>query len=129
MIVDTSAIVAVVFREEGFEELLDRLATAPVVAAGAPTLAETCIVLSARLKRDARGLLERFIQEFRIEPIPFGAEHWRAAHDAYIRYGKGRHAARLNFGDCLSYAAARLAKQELLFVGGDFARTDIAVAR
>lgn len=127
MIVDTSAIVAIVFREEGFEVLLERLSEATVVAAGAPTLAETNIVLSARLKLDARGLLERMLQEFHIEAIPFSDEHWRAAHDAYLRFGKGRHRARLNFGDCLSYAVAKLAEQPLLFVGDDFTRTDVAV--
>jgi len=126
MIIDTSAIVAVVFRVPGFNALIERLAAAPGLAAGTPTLAETGIVLSARLKRDARGLLERFLQEFRIEPVPFSEEHWRAAHDAYVRYGKGRHPARLNFGDCLSYATAKLADQPLLFVGRDFAKTDIA---
>lgn len=102
MILDTSVIVAVVFREPGFETLVERLAGAPHLAAGAPTLAETSIVLSARLKRNARGLLERLLQEFGIESVPFSEEHWRTAHDAYVRYGKGRHSARLNFGDCLS---------------------------
>jgi ribonuclease VapC len=128
MIIDTSAIVAVVFREPGFETVLERLAAAADLAAGAPTLAETSIVLSARLRRDARGLLERVLQEFRIESVPFSEEHWRAAHDAYLRYGKGRHPARLNFGDCLSYATAKLADQPLLFAGRGFAKTDIAVA-
>jgi len=128
MIIDTSAIVAIVFREPGFEALVERLAAASGLAAGAPTLAETSIVLSARLQHDARGLLERMLQEFRIESVPFSDEHWRAAHDAYLRYGKGRHPARLNFGDCLSYATAQLADQPLLFTGGDFGKTDIAVA-
>jgi len=128
MIVDSSAIVAIVFREPGFEAVVERLASAESAAAGAPTLAETGIVLSARLKRDARGLLERLLQEFRIQSVPFSEEHWRAAHDAFLRFGKGRHPARLNFGDCLSYATAKLADQPLLFVGGDFAKTDIAVA-
>jgi len=128
MIVDTSAIVAVVFREPAFETLLERLAAASTLAAGAPTLAETSIVLSARLKRNARGLLERLLQEFRVESIPFTDAHWRAAHDAYLHFGKGRHPARLNFGDCLSYATAKLADQPLLFTGRDFTRTDIAAA-
>lgn len=128
MIVDTSVIAAIVFREPGFAPLLQRLATASIAGAGAPTLAETSIVLSARLQRDARGLLERLLQELRIASVPFSEEHWRAAHDAYLRFGKGRHPARLNFGDCLSYATAKLADQPLLFVGGDFAKTDIAVA-
>ena len=128
MIIDTSAIVAIVFREPGYEAVIERLAAASTVAAGAPTLAETSIVLSARLKRDARGLVERLLQELGIESVPFSAAHWRAAHDAYLRYGKGRHPARLNVGDCLSYAVAKLAHQPLLFVGGDFTKTDIAAA-
>jgi ribonuclease VapC len=128
MIVDSSAILAIVFREPGYEAVLERLETASAAAAGAPTLAETAIVLSARLRRDARGLLERLLQELRIQSVPFSDEHWRAAHDAYLRFGKGRHPARLNFGDCLSYATAKLAHQPLLFVGRDFAKTDVTAA-
>lgn len=128
MIVDTSAIIAVVFREPGFEVVVERLAAASNIGAGTPTLAETSIVLSARLKENALGLVERLVQEFHIEAVPFLAEHWRTAHHAYLRYGKGRHPARLNFGDCLSYATAKLADQPLLFIGRDFAKTDIAIA-
>lgn len=71
MIVDTSAIVAVVFREPGFERIVERLVKAPSLAAGAPTLAEASIVVSARLKRSGRGIVERFLQELGIESIPF----------------------------------------------------------
>ena len=60
--------------------------------------------------------------------VPFTDEHWRVAVDAYVRFGKGRHAASLNFGDCL-YAVARLAEQALLFVGDDFPKTDVVSAR
>jgi ribonuclease VapC len=60
--------------------------------------------------------------------IPFSEEHWRAAVDPYTRFGKGRHAAGLNFGDCLTYAVARLAGQPLLFVGDDFSKTDLSSA-
>lgn len=63
-----------------------------------------------------------------IEQIPFGGEHWREAADAYLRFGKGRHKARLNFGDCLTYAVARLANEPLLFTGDDFPHTDLALA-
>ncbi|MGH7477252.1 MAG: type II toxin-antitoxin system VapC family toxin [Longimicrobiales bacterium] len=129
MIVDSSAIVAVAIRELGHEALIGRLGTADRIGAGTPTLAETAIVLTARLGSDARGMLERLIQELRIEEIPFGEAHWRAALDAFERFGRGRHAARLNFGDCMAYAVAKLADQPLLYVGEDFARTDIASAR
>ena len=63
-----------------------------------------------------------------ISEIPFGPAHWREAVDAYQRFGRGRHPARLNFGDCLSYATAKLAGQPLLFIGHDFSQTDIEQA-
>ena len=125
MIVDSSAILAIVFREPGYEDLLDRIAAAPAVAAGTPTLAEIGIVLHARLGAAAHGLLERMLDELGIQEIPFGEIHWREAVDAFRRYGRGHHPASLNFGDCLTYAAARLSGEPLLFVGGDFSRTDL----
>ena len=125
MILDTSALLAIVFREPGFEDLLERIRRAPAVAAGAPTLAETGIVLHARLGERSRGLLERLLDELREQEIPFGEVHWREAVEAYRRYGKGRHPAGLNFGDCLTYATARLTGEPLLFTGEEFARTDL----
>ena len=62
------------------------------------------------------------------ETIPFGPDHWREAVSAYARFGKGRHRARLNFGDCLSYAVAMLADQPLLCTGSDFSKTDVTLA-
>ena len=126
MIVDSSALLAIVFREPGFEEILDRVMAADAVAVGAPTLAETGIVLTARLDEDAHGMLERLLDELGIQEIPFGEIHWREAVDAYRRFGKGRHEARLNFGDCMTYAVASLAAEPLLFVGEDFRQTDLA---
>jgi ribonuclease VapC len=125
MIVDTSALLAIVFQKPGHECLIDELLGAQAVAAGTPTLAETGIVLSARLGSDAHGIVERLLDEFGIQEIPFGELHWREAVEAYRRYGKGRHAARLNFGDCMSYASAKLSGEPLLFVGEDFALTDV----
>jgi ribonuclease VapC len=129
VIVDSSALVAIVLREPRYEELIDRLAaTTEPLAIGAPTLVETGIVLSARLRRDARGTLARLLQELEIEVIPFTVSHFGIAVEAWMRFGRGRHAANLNFGDCLSYAAARLAGQPLLCVGNDFPRTDLELA-
>ena len=128
MILDSSAIIAIVFQEPGYEELLSRMESAPTTAAGAPTLAETGIVLSARLGEVAAGLLERFIDELEIQEIPFGELHWREAVEAYRRFGKGRHPASLNFGDCMTYAVANLTGEPLLFVGSDFSKTDVQVA-
>lgn len=125
MILDSSALLAVVFKEPGFEGILERIQNAPGVAAGAPTLAETGIVLQARLGSPADGLLERLLDELCVQEIPFGEIHWREAVDAYRRFGKGRHPAALNFGDCMTYAVAQMAGEPLLFVGHDFSRTDV----
>jgi ribonuclease VapC len=125
MIVDSSVLLAIVFREPGFERLVAELTEAGAVAAGTPTLAETGIVLTARLGAAADGMLERMLDEFGVQEIPFGEIHWREAVDAFRRFGKGRHPAALNFGDCLTYATARLAGDPLRFVGGDFARTGL----
>lgn len=124
MIVDSSALVAIVLREPGWEALAEKLSTSPA-GTGAPTLAEAGIVLTAKLGPRGRSLLARVVQEARVAVIPFTDEHWPIAIDAYARFGKGRHAAGLNFGDCLTYAAARLANQPLIYVGEDFAKTDL----
>jgi len=128
VIVDTSALVAITFAEPGYQELVAKLAGAPSAGIGTPTLAETGVVLAARLGHDSRDLVIRLLDEFSIEEIPFGDRHWREAVDAYLRFGKGRHKARLNVGDCLTYAVARLANEPLLFVGDDFPETDLEVA-
>lgn len=65
------------------------------------------------------------VQELGVTVVPFGEREWRAAMDAFLRFGRGRHQPALNFGDCLSYAAAATANDSLLFVGDDFAQTDI----
>jgi ribonuclease VapC len=128
VILDTSAVVAIVFREPGFEDLLAKLEAEDAPAIGAPTLAEAAIVLSARLRRDARGLLARFLHEAGVAVVPFGEAHYPAAVEAWLRFGRGRHPAALNFGDCMAYATARLAARSLLCVGDDFARTDLELA-
>lgn len=128
MILDSSALVAIVMQEPGYEQLLDRIDRAPHLAIGAATLLETGIVLSARLAIDARGLLARLLQESAIDVLPVTEEHFGVALDAWLRFGKGRHPASLNFGDCLSYACAVVAGEPLLCVGSDFPQTDCAVA-
>ena len=128
MILDTSAIVAIAFQEPGYEALTHKLAEASNVAIGVPTLTETAIVLSARLGQDARGLITRFLSEVSVQTIPFGDAHFALAVEAWLRYGKGRHKAALNFGDCMSYATAKLTNEPLLCVGRDFPETDLALA-
>jgi ribonuclease VapC len=124
VIVDTSALVAIVLREPGWEMLVEKLSTG-AAGAGAATLAEAGLVLTAKMGPRGRSLLARVVQEARISVVPFTDEHWPIAIDAYTKFGKGRHAAGLNFGDCLTYAVASLASQPLLYVGEDFSKTDL----
>jgi ribonuclease VapC len=129
VIIDSSAVVAILHREAGYESLLDTVMAAPRVRIGAPTAAETGIVLTARHGVAGRTLLSRFLQEVGAEIVPFTDVHWSAAVSAYSRFGKGRHPAGLNFGDCLTYAVAAVAAEPLLCVGDDFARTDLVLAK
>ena len=128
MILDSSAILCIARREPRIDEVFSKLARASQVAIGAPTLAEAGIVLSARMKLDGRAFLDRFVLDFDVETIHFGAAHWREAVAAFRRYGKGRHEAALNYGDCLTYAVAKLAGEPRLFTGDDFSRTDLQAA-
>jgi ribonuclease VapC len=129
VIVDSSAIIAVLFREPGHDALIDLLSREEQPGVGAPTLAETGLVLTARMGLMARTLLARFIDEAGLVVIPFDDGHWPVAADAFLRFGKGRSPAALNFGDCMTYAVARVADESLLYVGNDFSRTDIRPAR
>jgi len=126
VIVDASALVALLLREPGWERIADALAGAAHVAIGAPTLTETAIVLHA--KGAPPSLLPALLQRAGIEVVPFTQHHAIAAADAYATYGSGRHAASLDFGDCMSYAVARMAQAPLLFVGNDFSQTDLEPA-
>ncbi len=128
MILDSSALVAIVLQEPDAEHLLERMRNASHLAIGAATLLETGIVLSARLNEDARGLLARLLQESGIAVLHVTEAHFGIAMDAWLRYGRGRHPASLNFGDCLSYAMSVVAGEPLLCVGDDFPQTDCVLA-
>lgn len=125
MIIDSSAILAIFFHETGAEEILSTILDADFAGIGAPTAAETGLVLTARLQKNATGSLLRLFEETGIEIVAFGDLHWQRAIDAFSRFGKGRHPAALNFGDCMTYATAALAGQPLLCRGDDFRKTDL----
>ena len=125
MILDSSAIVAVLIEEPERDRFLRRIARESTVGVGAPTLVEASILLTAR---GITVQLESFLRQTGTSVVPFEAEHWLAAADALTRFGKGRHPARLNLGDCLSYATAKVAGQPLLAKGDDFAKTDLELA-
>jgi len=128
LIVDSSAILAAMLAEAAAGQVLERLGAAFSIGIAAPTLVEAAIVLSSKLGKDARPRLNEFLREAEVEILPFGPAHVDAAVDAFLRYGKGRHPAGLNFGDCLTYAAAAVGALPLLFTGNDFSKTDIEAA-
>lgn len=125
MILDSSAIVAVLCKEDGHERLQERIAQASEIRVGASTVIETGIVLVARMGVHGKTLLARFLQEGEVEVVPTTQEHWWVAVDAYERFGKRRHRAGLNFGNCLTYATASVAGEPLLYLGDDFPETDL----
>ncbi|WP_026876052.1 type II toxin-antitoxin system VapC family toxin [Jiangella gansuensis] len=125
MIVDSSAVVSILLGEPNHELLLDHLVDAADVGIGVPTLVETGIVLAARLGPSGSSLLGRFVTEAGLRPVEVTGAHWPVAVGAYLRYGKGRHPAALNFGDCLTYAVAAVSGRPLLCVGDDFPQTDL----
>jgi len=128
LIVDSSALVAVVIEEPEFELVWDKLATAERVGVGAPTLFETAMVLRSRLGPRGRTLLDAVTGRLGAEVLPFDGRHWPVALDGFTRFGRGRHPAGLNFGDCLAYATASVAGEPLLCLGDDFAQTDLELA-
>ena len=128
MIVDSSALLAIFFDEPERDEFLGKIGAADVVGVGAPTLAETGIVIAARLGEAGPPLLTELVDQAQMVVVPFDEPHWHAAADAWLRFGRGRHTAALNLGDCLAYATARVADRPLLFKGDDFAKTDLVRA-
>jgi ribonuclease VapC len=125
VILDGSAVVAVLQEEVGHEELEQKMREADTLAIGAPTLLETAIVVVRQSGDSGRAAVARFRAALDVVVIPFGEGHWEAATQAFMRFGKGRHPAALNFGDCMTYATATIAQQPLLCTGKDFAQTDI----
>jgi ribonuclease VapC len=125
---DSSALVAVLFSEPGYMAIVDRILTADVVRVGAPTLVETSLVFTSRRGRPDHNEVEALIKELGVTVVPFGEADWHRAVDAFARFGRGRHKASLNFGDCLAYATAAAGSDSLLFVGDDFRHTDLPAA-
>jgi len=128
LIVDSSAVVAVLKEELGFEELEQRMLEADVLAIGAPTLVEVVTVMARANGRDGLAVVSRFVRDLEMVVVPFDEPHAEAAAEAFLGFGKGRHPAALNYGDCMTYATARRAGRPLLFIGDDFSRTDIEAA-
>lgn len=128
MTLDSSALVAILFAEPGYLDVVDRILDADEVRVGAPTLAETSLVFIGRRGAKSAESVEGLIEELGVSVVPFGAAEWQIAVDAFRRFGRGRHAAALNYGDCLAYATAKASRDTLLFIGDDFSKTDIKPA-
>jgi ribonuclease VapC len=129
MIVDSSALVAIVLVEPGWEVLRDRIAAAGRRAVSAVSLVEAGMVLESRLGPAGALQFDSLVREAGLDVVAFDEAQSQLARDAFRRFGKGRHPAGLDFGDCCAYAAARALGHPLLFKGDDFARTDVAEAR
>jgi ribonuclease VapC len=127
MVIDTSAVVAILRQESGAEGLLRRLTAAGSRRISAASLLEAAIVLEGKSGERGGEQLDLFLARAQVEVAPVTIEQVRVARTAWRRYGKGSsHPAQLNFGDCFSYALAHTMGEELLYKGADFARTDVA---
>jgi ribonuclease VapC len=125
IVVDTSALLAVLYDEEDAAYYAEAIATAQACCMSASNFLEAAINIDASGDADASRLLDYFMQRAEIEVTSVTHEQAQVARQAYRNYGKGRHKAGLNFGDCFAYALARVMTAPLLFKGEDFVHTDI----
>lgn len=126
-VVDTSALVAILLEEPGHDLLLKELSDrSPVI--GACTVVETHMVVTSRLPETGSVQLKTLLRVLEARIVPFDENQAKLACEAFDRYGKSRHPARLNFGDCLVYALHKSTGHPLLFVGDDFTQTDAIAA-
>ncbi len=128
MVVDTSALITVLFEEPGHEVFQTVLSDMSPKCMSAVTLLEASMVAAGRRGARMVGLLDTLVQEAEIEVVPFDRAQAGLAREAFLRFGKGRHRAGLNFGDCASHALAELRGAPLLFRGDDFTHTDLVPA-
>jgi ribonuclease VapC len=128
IVVDTSALIAVVRREPEQIEFTRLLRDAVEPKLSAATLAETFIVLAGRSRDDNSGPLLEFLDRTGVDIVGVDRRQVLLVNDAFLRFGKGRHKASLNYGDCFAYALAKSLGVPLLFKGDDFRHTDIRPA-
>jgi ribonuclease VapC len=128
MVIDTSAIVAIAFNEPEAETYEQKVVDAPRRFMSAATLLELTRVIEARLGEAGTAELDLWLHKADVEIVAVDAEQIAVARRAWRSYGKGRHPAGLNYGDCFSYALAKTRSEPLLYKGDDFSRTDINAA-
>ncbi len=125
MVVDTSALAAILFDEPERRSFNEKIEADPVRLLSAASFVEAAVVIEARLGETGGRELDLFLHRAGIEVVAFDADQAESARRALRRYGKGRHPAGLNFGDCFAYALAMARREQLLFKGSDFALTDV----
>ena len=128
MIVDTSAIIAILFNEDDAEIYAKAIARADSCRISAATFVETAIDVETQTKGNGGRQLDAFMRRAGIAVEPVTEEQAHIARQAFIDFGKGRHPAGLNYGDCFSYALSKATRQPLLFKGKDFTKTDVTGA-
>ena len=128
MIIDTSAVLAILFAEDGAKRYADAMASAEVCLISAANYLEAGIVVDNQIGAAAGRQLDSLISRAEIQVEAVTREHADIARQAYLDFGKGNHPARLNFGDCFAYALSKTTGQPLLFKGADFAKTDVEIA-
>ncbi len=125
MVIDTSAVVAILFGEEDAGRFSAAIESDPTRLMSAASVLEASLVIESELGEEGERELDFLLLKAGIETVPFNEEQLKRARHAFRTYGKGRHAAALNFGDCFSYAASKTTGEPLLFKGDDFAMTDV----
>ena len=128
MIIDTSAVLAILFAEDDARRFADAIASAEVRLISAANYLEAGIVVDNHIGTAAGRQLDVLITRAKVEVAAVTREHADIARQAYLDFGKGNHPARLNFGDCFAYALSKTTGQPLLFKGDDFTKTDVETA-
>jgi len=128
MVIDTSALIAILGGEPERYAFIERIDADPVRLLTAANYLEAAIIIDDRFGAEGDRDLRRFLSEAGFEIEPVTVSHAEIAREAYRRFGRGNHPARLNYGDCFAYALARATGEPLLFKGQDFAQTDIVPA-
>lgn len=129
MVIDTSALVAILQREPERRTYLEAIEAADTIRMSVASFVESSIIVESRYGPEGLLYLDRFISRASIELIAVDAEQGQLARSAFSRFGKGRHRAGLNYGDCFSYAAAMSLGEPLLCKGDDFIHTDVPVLK
>jgi ribonuclease VapC len=128
MVIDASAVIACLLGEPERADFVSAIETDPVRLISAVGFVEASFVMLSRKRAGGLADLQAFLDDGEIERVPVDLRQAEAAVEAFRRFGRGRHPARLNIGDCFAYALAKATGEPLLFKGGDFARTDIVPA-